>query len=371
MSAWLGWAVAAMLLPAPVPLDRISSAETCGRCHRDILRAWKTSIHAAALEDPVFQDALEKAVEDFGSGVRAGCLSCHAPTVQYSGDWALVKKVSWEGVTCDFCHSLKAVTLIPGTPRLLVEFDGVKTGPLKDAASIAHGVAFSPVHTSSLACAGCHEYRNNLGLAVLTTYSEWQQSSYGKKEAHCQGCHMGATAAKVVDPKIKRVQHTTVNLHQMPGSHSIEQLNKAIGARLSVARENDTLKVSVEVSNRGAGHMVPTGSPLRRLHLDLRVNGTDGKTYQAERVYRRTVLDRHGREVLAEHQVFLQGARVKEDTRLQPNERRLESFAFPVPRGVPANVRAQFWYYYSPLAQTEQQKSVSFLRLAQFAPAGQ
>src|SRR5713226_5275880 len=118
----LDFFLAAILLPA-LP-DRITSAEVCGRCHRDILRAWKTSIHAAAVEDPLFQDALEAATGEFGAGARASCLGCHAPTVQYSGDSTLVKKVSWEGVTCDFCHSLKAVTLAPGTPRLVVEFDG-------------------------------------------------------------------------------------------------------------------------------------------------------------------------------------------------------------------------------------------------------
>ena len=157
MISWMAGPLVMLLAVTPVELERISSAEVCGRCHRDILQAWKASIHATALEDLLFQDAMERAVEDFGPKVRAGCLGCHAPTVQYSGDVRLLNKVSWEGVTCDFCHSLKSVTLTSGTPRLMVEFDGVKTGPLKDAASQAHGVAFSAVHTSSLVCAGCHE----------------------------------------------------------------------------------------------------------------------------------------------------------------------------------------------------------------------
>ncbi|MBI3696797.1 MAG: hypothetical protein HY238_18420 [Acidobacteria bacterium] len=361
------WLLAGALFSGPVTLDKISSAEMCGRCHRDILRAWKTSVHAEALEDPLFQDALDLAVTEFGVQARSGCLKCHAPTVQYSSDTALVKKVTWEGVTCDFCHSLKSVSVVSGLPRLLVEFDGVKTGPLKDALSGAHGVAFSPVHTSSLVCAGCHEYRNAAGLAVLTTYSEWEASSYAAKQTHCQSCHMAAMSANVVDPKIKRVKETTVNLHQMPGSHSIEQLNKAIGARLTLARENGMLKVNVEVSNRGAGHMVPTGSPLRQVHLELRVLDASGKSYQGERVYTRKVVDRQGRELAAEHEVFVEAARVKEDTRLKAGERRVESFTFPLPPGVSANVRAQLWYYYSPLAQIEQQKKVSFLTLAQYA----
>jgi hypothetical protein len=361
------WPAALLLAAFPGRLDRISSAETCGRCHRDILQAWKTSTHATALENPLFQDALDLAVEESGATARATCLSCHAPTVQHSGDTELVRKTSWEGVTCDFCHSLKAVTFAAGVPRITVAFDGVKTGPLKDAASIAHGVAFSPVHASSLVCAPCHEYRNPSGLPVLTTYSEWQDSSYAKKSVHCQSCHMSLTAAKVVDPKIKRTPQTSVNLHQMPGSHSIDQLNKAVSTRLATARRGDALEVTVELTNRGAGHMVPTGSPLRRLHLEVRVNSSDGKSYNQERVYRRGVLDAQGRPIEREHQVFLQAARFGEDTRLKPEQRRVETFTFPVPGKVAANVRTQLWYYYSPFAAAH--KRVSFHSLAQYSQA--
>ncbi|MBI3695261.1 MAG: hypothetical protein HY238_10540, partial [Acidobacteria bacterium] len=53
----IAWLLAGALFSGPVTLDKISSAEMCGRCHRDILRAWKTSVHAEALEDPLFQDA--------------------------------------------------------------------------------------------------------------------------------------------------------------------------------------------------------------------------------------------------------------------------------------------------------------------------
>lgn len=367
--AWIAWPLAAALLAAPVELERISSAEMCGRCHRDILRAWKTSLHAQALEDPLFLDALDLATDSFGAKARAACLGCHAPTVPYSGDSKLVEKVSWEGVTCDFCHSLKAVAVTTGTPRLVVQFDGVKTGPLKDVASGAHGVAFSEVHTTSLVCAGCHEYRNALGFPVLTTYSEWQSTSYAGQQKQCQSCHMYATQARVVDPKVKRVEGATVNLHQMPGGHSIDQLNKAVGARVTLAREGDTLQVSVEVSNRGAGHMVPTGSPLRRLHLELQVSSSDGKSYREERVYARKVANIRGREIQREHQVFVEAAKVMADTRLKPQERRTESFRFPVARAASANVRAQFWYEYSPLAEPEYRTKVVFLSLAQFAPA--
>ena len=43
-----------------------ASAELCGRCHRGIQEAWKTSSHAHAMESSLFQDVLQLAEGDFG-----------------------------------------------------------------------------------------------------------------------------------------------------------------------------------------------------------------------------------------------------------------------------------------------------------------
>jgi len=350
-------------------LSGVNNAETCGRCHRDILKAWKSSQHARAMENPIFQDALDRAVTVGGAAVRQTCLSCHAPTAAHSGDLALKNKASWEGVTCDFCHSLKSVDVDDGTVAMTVRFDGTKTGPLMDAASDAHGTAFSDIHTTSLVCAGCHEYRNGLGFPVLETYREWRESSYGKQGRFCQDCHMAQTAANVVDPKIKRSAHSSVNLHQMAGSRSIEQLNKAIALRMSTERSGDTLIVTIDLSNRGAGHMVPTGSPLRELNLEVSV-GAAGKTHEEQRVYTRKVVDQFGKAINSEELVFLKAAKAVSDTRLKPGEMRRETFAFPVPATASARVVARVWYSYSPTASTPDETRVNFLTLPAFVPAG-
>jgi len=41
---------------AAPPLDTPASAEACGRCHRAIHEAWKSSAHAVAVESDVFGD---------------------------------------------------------------------------------------------------------------------------------------------------------------------------------------------------------------------------------------------------------------------------------------------------------------------------
>jgi len=347
-------------------LDVPGSAEQCGRCHRSIHEAWKTSSHAQSMESRLFQDALELAETDFGPATRKTCLSCHAPVAVQTGDLALSKKVSWEGVTCDWCHSVQSVSTIGGNPRAAVTFSLTKSGPLKDAVAVGHGAVFSDVHTTSAVCAPCHEYRSASGFPVLTTWSEWRESRYGKEGVQCQSCHMSRVAGKVVDPRVKRTTEAKVNLHQMPGSHSLEQLLSAVKAQLFTAREGEQLKVTVDVTNQKAGHYLPTGSPLRQLVLEVRADSYDGQHYRGEKVYSRTVADQHGTPLQREHFAFLKSVKVLADTRLAVGEKRSETFLFPIAAGKRADVKATFVYYYSPLATTESQKRVTFLTLNQF-----
>ncbi|MCL4402316.1 MAG: hypothetical protein M1436_06615, partial [Acidobacteria bacterium] len=264
---------------------------------------------------------------------------------------------------CDFCHSVRDVILGAGNPRATLQFTNVKTGPLKDAESNGHATQFSAVHTSARICAPCHEYKNALGFPVLTTYSEWSKSAYAGQGRECQSCHMGAVAGSVVDPRVKRTSMAKINLHQMPGSHSLAQLNSTIRAQLNAWREGDQLKVTVDVYNTGAGHYVPTGSPMRQLILEVRADSYSGKHFRAERIYSRRVADQHGAEIHSEDAAFMKAAKVLSDTRLAPGEKRTETFAFAIPPGAQTQVRANLWYYYSPLERSESQKRISFLTL--------
>lgn len=349
-------------------LKPLSSAELCGRCHRAILEAWKTSVHAKAMESPLFQDGLELTENRFGPSARTLCLECHSPIAVLTNDTSLRQKVSWEGVTCDYCHSIRDVSFSGKNPKAKVEFSLVKSGPIKDAVAPVHGTVFSPIHSSSAACAPCHEYRNQHGFPVLTTYSEWKNSRYSKSGKQCQSCHMYRVKGDVVDPKIHRSATAKVNLHQMPGSHSLDQLNSTIKARLATAHENGQLKVTVDVSNVAAGHYVPTGSPMRQLLLDVRADSYDGQHFREERRYARTVADQQDKPLNLEPLVFMNGTRNVSDSRLAPDETRSEKFSFPVPSGVKTQVQVDLRYYYSPLATTEAQKELTFLTIRRLVP---
>jgi hypothetical protein len=258
---------------------------------------------------------------------------------------------------------VKEVSLEGSNPKAKVEFTMVKSGPLKDASSSAHGTAFSEVHSSSAVCAPCHEYQNALGFPVLTTFSEWRNSRYGKEGRACQSCHMYKVAGEVVDPRIQKSTVAKINLHQMPGSHSLDQLASTVKAQLSTERRGEKLLVFVDVVNAAAGHYVPTGSPLRQIVLEVRADAYNGGRYREQRFYRRVVADQDGKEIAREPAAFLRAAKVLSDTRLAPLEKRRETFTFPIAAGTQAQVNATFWYYYSPLARTEAEKRVTFVSL--------
>ena len=150
----------------------------------------------------------------------------------------------------------------------------------------------------------------------------------------------------------------------MPGSHSLEQLTKTVALLLNTSRKNGQLQVTVQISNKGAGHYVPTGSPLRQLIMEVRADAGEGRQFREERIYRRTVADQQGKPVAIEHMAFLKGAKVLTDTRLAPDEKRTESFSFPIPQGAQTRVTATLKYYYSPMARLESQKQVTFLSMS-------
>jgi len=341
-----------------------TTAEFCGNCHRAIFEGWKQSAHAQAMESRLFQDALEMVESDYGSQARKTCLGCHSPLAVQLGDLDLVRKTSWEGITCDYCHSIRQVVTSGTNPRAVVDFSNVKSGPSKESASPVHGTVFSPVHVSSVACISCHEYRNALGFPVLTTYSEWKNSLYPAEGQECQTCHMYTVRGDIVDPRIKKATQEGVNLHQMPGSRSLDQLNRAIQMQFSTERVGPEIKVTVKLTNRGAGHYVPTGSPLRQLILDVRVDPFGGETLRAERTYHRSVADPAGNPVKLEQVAFIRAAKVIEDTRLAPKETRTEVFSFKVPPRRQARVQASLSYYYSPMARSEAEQKIKFLTLS-------
>jgi hypothetical protein len=95
----------------------------------------------------------------------------------------------------------------------------------------------------------------------------------------------------------------------------------------------------------------------------VRVEPYGAAPLRAERIYARRVADGNGKPLMREDLAFLKGAKALSDTRLGPGEKRSETFTFEVPAAMQTQVRAIFWYHYSPLARTEAQPRITFLTL--------
>jgi len=165
----------------------------------------------------------------------------------------------------------------------------------------------------------------------------------------------------IVDPRVKREPASFVNLHKMPGGHSLDQLSKALDLRIvELTRRGAAIHVQVAVHNKGAGHGVPTGMPTRRITLTTEVNGSRTGKQMQSRVYGTTVEDRNGTTLDHDSAIVTSGAKFASNTRLQPAERRIENFDFKVDPDENVDVRTVLTYRYDPFGSGQPGFAINF-----------
>ncbi len=339
--------------------NALNPSSRCGDCHQQIYEMWRRSMHAGAVTDPVFQASYMRAYHETAGRAREVCLRCHAPAAVLAGDLDLRDPNNREGITCDFCHSVLSVDLKRPDRPFRVVLDGVKRGPLLDADSPAHLIAKSDLHKSAEFCAGCHEYVSPVGLPLLSTYTEWLSSSQASEGRTCQHCHMPMTPGQTVRPSLG-VYRSEINLHDISGGHSADQVRKAATLRiLRVQREQPTVvAVEVEVTNVGSGHSIPTGLPTRKLILEVILFAGGREAHRFERQYQKVLLDDQGRPITEDHRAMLDAKTIREDTRLRPGERRVERFVANVPTREALRAEAHLRYVYEPELLLRQTMSI-------------
>lgn len=345
-----------------------TSSNVCGRCHVDIFDHWRNSIHARAVEDPIFRTSYYEAYTVSGGEAKFLCLKCHAPTTQLTKDFDLKDEISREGVTCDYCHSVKSVKSAKDGYPFEVEPGQSKFGPWKDSKSTWHKSTYSPLYESATFCSGCHEYTNEHGLRILETYSEWERGPYSKEGVTCQNCHM---------PRVEGFKSVSiegvpargfVNLHQLAGGSTLGQLQRALDVEISsVERQGKDLAVEVALTNRGAGHMVPTGLPGRAVVLEVAVRVGGKEVLSQQQSYRKILLDGEGNEIEKISRLFGAEA-VAQDNRIAPKETRREKFSFPVGLSKSIEVSAKVFYLYEPYLVEKKQVKVEIVRKERVAP---
>jgi len=342
-------------LPPPLEKGVLSPAKDCGSCHEEIFSMWKDSLHANAVTDPIFHTSFMEAYHASKGKAKRLCLSCHAPTVRVTGDYDTEKEITMEGVTCQFCHSIKDVnhTIDPEKPgRFSLDVGRTIRSPIDSGTGDYHDRAYSPIHKKSELCAGCHEYSAN-GITIMGTYSEWKNSSYAEKGIQCQTCHMPQRRTMSGAKKKK------VFSHYLAGGHSLTQLKKAIKIDIiNILRGRDRIIVNLTVKNVGSGHYVPTGIPSRQLVVTCKV--TNGKNVTKKRVvrYEKVIFDAQDRELVQDYEIMMgRGTRIVKDSRLAPGEIRKEKLVFYIEPAGEIFVSAEVDYIYRPdIIQTIEMK---------------
>lgn len=299
-----------MAVAIPPGLSSLSARE-CGTCHREAYEEWSSSMHAHAWTDPYFQVDFE-----FDRSQQV-CLNCHTPLRDQQEDLVLGfrdrekfqpilapnesfdKTLRDEGVTCAVCHVR----------------DGVIIGPFGDT-NAPHPTRFEPGMTDGIGtCKQCHvvsgeRWDTFYRVPPCGTVAEITE---GGESPDCTSCHMPDVERPLVAGGAARPSRR----HLFRGGHDPDTVREALAVDVQLTDTGGGQRAAlVNVSNVGADHYLPTGTPDRHLTVEFMLKGTDGRVLddQTDRI-KRTIMWRP----------FIVDLW---DTRLPKGE--LRTYAFPV-----------------------------------------
>jgi hypothetical protein len=284
------------------------SAKACAGCHQEFYEEWSTSMHSQAWTDPYFQ------VDWAFDGQQQICKNCHTPLDNQQEQRVLGFKdqekwhpilvpnpafdpsLQHEGVTCAACHLR----------------DGKILGPFGSEGA-AHPVA--KLANPNEVCFKCHvvsgnrwdtffrfppcgtvaEIRSTPGatrdtpVATVTGHFDQETAGPGDTALDCVKCHMPLAER----PLVAGGKARTVRRHLWRGGHDPEMVKQGLGAvfREAPGPKPDKRSVTLTVTNTGAAHYLPTGTPDRHLTLSIRLLDRNGAVlHEDKHVLKRTIL---------------------------------------------------------------------------------
>lgn len=272
------------------------SAETCGHCHQESYKEWKTSIHSQAWTDPYFQTDWKF------DGSPQICKNCHIPLDRQQEHrvigfrdqdrWQPIlepnpdfdPKLQHEGVTCAACHLREGkIRGVYGDTQAPHPVEKLKSG--------------------NEICMQCHVVEGNrwdtfFRFPPCGTVAEIQ-AGRGDKVAHsgetlvrdpatlgCVSCHMPV----VKRPLVKGGKPRLARRHLWRGGHDPEQVKRALSITFT-QDPNDRRRYQLSLTNVGAAHYVPTGTPDRHFQLVVRLLDKNGEIIVEEiQIIKRSVM---------------------------------------------------------------------------------
>lgn len=242
--------------------DTLIGAESCKRCHPDIVEQWSKSAHRfSSFNNPFYEATVnflrEKSVEpnawikahiasfpeaagQVGRVKSKWCAACHDPALMLPGD--MIKDIdrttaeAQAGLTCLACHAIDKIHNQTGNGNYNIAdeqedpyiFPNAKTGTvgaffhdaaLKARPAVHKRQMMKPFFRSSEFCATCHKVsltepvNNYRWLRGQNEYDNWHDSGIARNAARtfylppvkreCQSCHMPLEPAPLGDVAAK------------------------------------------------------------------------------------------------------------------------------------------------------------------------
>ena len=215
-----------------IPSNFFMDSETCGECHKDIYRQWKSSMHhAASFNNQFYRKSIEYMQSVNGTRGSKWCAGCHDHAVFFNGrfDRPIAEQIdtpeAQAGLGCMSCHAIVHVGGTMGNGDFAVEYP-----PLHQLASshsrtvraIASFLTYlnpqphrqtflKPFMREAEFCATCHKVHldvpvnNYRWFRGFNDYDNWQASGvsgqgarsfyYPDKSSTCADCHMPLVAS--------------------------------------------------------------------------------------------------------------------------------------------------------------------------------
>ncbi|HEX7020890.1 MAG TPA: tetratricopeptide repeat protein, partial [Gemmatimonadaceae bacterium] len=212
-----------------IPATFFMTSESCGRCHTEIYKEWKSSAHHfSSFNNQWYRKSIEYMQDTVGTRPSKWCAGCHDHAVFFNGrfDRPIKEQIdtpeAQAGLGCTSCHAITRVHSTMGQGNFEIEYP-----PMHDLAAsnnpllrFAHDqltyiepqphreIFLKPFHREQTAefCSACHkvhldvpvnDYRWQRGF---NEYDNWQASGisgqgarsfyYPAKPQQCGDCHM-------------------------------------------------------------------------------------------------------------------------------------------------------------------------------------
>lgn len=281
---------------------QFTSASDCASCHVDHYAAWRTSMHAYAMVDPVYRKLVALRQTQYQGRQDRFCLQCHSAIATRGGEivpnfsFDNLSAIALEGVSCESCHRVTSVQRPYNSGHVLDPANPVQ-GPLPpDIAAMAHPAQQNPLFDSSQFCGGCHDVVEVNGLPLERPYQEWLESPAAATRKNCQSCHMPAFDGQAARNGPQRQglhshRFVGVDLPLEEGFVTEDERNAlrtdvegllSGAATLTLAsadhvQAGQQLDLELTVRNNIVAHNLPTGTTfIRQMWLEVTVEDSAG-----------------------------------------------------------------------------------------------